>query len=91
MPGLAERLGTDHQRLQQFITSATWDYAGRSVARWFAPSRPVEALVVTRAGISDEVRHREKWRPAPDMTDEMAGPGGRDVVDLVTAAGRPAR
>ncbi len=32
----AARLGTDHQRLQQFITSSTWDYAAvrRNVARW---------------------------------------------------------
>jgi SRSO17 transposase len=35
MQPMAGRLGIDHQRLQQFITSSTWDYAGvrRSVAR----------------------------------------------------------
>jgi SRSO17 transposase len=27
MQPMAERLGIDHQRLQQFITSSTWDYA----------------------------------------------------------------
>ena len=26
MQPMAERLGVDHQRLQQFITSSTWDY-----------------------------------------------------------------
>lgn len=26
MVPMAARLGTDHQRLQQFITSSTWDY-----------------------------------------------------------------
>ena len=38
MQPMAARLGTDHQRLQQFITSSTWDYAKvrRNVARWFA-------------------------------------------------------
>ena len=38
MQPMAERLGVDHQRLQQFITSSTWDYAAvrRNVARWFA-------------------------------------------------------
>ena len=163
MQPMAERLGTDHQRLQQFITSSTWDYAAvrRNVARWFASSQPVEALVVDdtgfpkdgdaspcvarqysgtlgktancqvgvsvhlanegascaadwrlfcpqswddtaladpvaaagarrrreRAGIPGEVRHREKWRLALDMIQEMTGPGGWGVLDLVTAAG----
>ena len=52
MVPMAERLGTDHQRLQQFITSSTWDYAAvrRNVARWFASSQPVEALVVDDTG-----------------------------------------
>src|SRR5215471_12091222 len=52
MVPMAARLGIDHQRLQQFITSSTWDYAGvrRSVARWFASSQPVEALVVDDTG-----------------------------------------
>jgi SRSO17 transposase len=163
MAPMAERLGTDHQRLQQFITSSTWDYAGvrRSVARWFASVQPVEALAVDdtgfpkdgdaspcvarqysgtlgkvancqigvsvhlagerascaadwrlycpqswddqalddpvaaagaarrreRAGIPASVRHTEKWRLALEMIDEMAGPGGWGVPDLVTAAG----
>jgi SRSO17 transposase len=52
MQPMAERLGIDHQRLQQFITSSTWDYAAvrRNVARWFAASQPVEALVVDDTG-----------------------------------------
>ena len=52
MQPMAERLGVDHQRLQQFITSSTWDYAAvrRNVARWFAASFPVEALVVDDTG-----------------------------------------
>jgi SRSO17 transposase len=163
MVPMAERLGIDHQRLQQFITSSTWDYVAvrRNVARWFASSQPVEALVVDdtgfpkdgvaspcvarqysatlgktancqvavsvhlvnehassaadwrlfcseswddaaladpvaaagarrrreRTGIPGGVRHREKWRLALDMIDEMTGPGGWGVADLVTAAG----
>src|SRR5712691_8492587 len=162
MVPMAERLGIDHQRLQQFITSSTWDYAGvrRNVARWFAASFPVEALVVDdtgfpkdgvalpcvarqysgtlgktancqvgvsvhlvnegascaadwrlfcpeswddaaladpvaaaaarrrreRAGIPDEVRHREKWRLALDMIQEMTGPGGWGLPDLAGGA-----
>ncbi len=52
MVPMAERLGIDHQRLQQFITSSTWDYVAvrRNVARWFAASQPVEALVVDDTG-----------------------------------------
>src|SRR6266516_4491863 len=52
MVPMAERLGVDHQRLQQFITSSTWDYAAvrRNVARWFAGHQPVEALVVDDTG-----------------------------------------
>ena len=52
MVPMAERLGVDHQRLQQFITSSTWDYTAvrRNVARWFAASHPVEALVVDDTG-----------------------------------------
>jgi SRSO17 transposase len=163
MVPMAARLGIDSQRLQQFITSSTWDYAGvrRNVARWFASSQPVEALVVDdtgfakdgdaspfvarqysgtlgktancqvavsvhlagesascaadwrlfcpdswddqaladpvaaararrrrqRAGVPDEVRHREKWRLALDMIAEVTGPGGWGVLEAVTAAG----
>ena len=167
MVPMAGRLGVDHQRLQQFITSSAWDYAAvrRNVARWFASSQPVEALVVDdtgfpkdgnaspcvarqysgtlgktancqvavsvhlvnehascaadwrlfcpeswddqalatsgrargrrrrsrreRAGIPAGVRHREKWRLALDMIEEMTGQGGWGVLDLASAASRP--
>src|SRR5690348_4566054 len=164
MVPMAARLGAGHQRLQQFITSSTWDYAAvrRNVARRLAASQQIEALVVDdtgfpkdgaaspcvarqysgtlgkigncqvavsvhlaaeqascaadwrlfrpeswddaalgdpvaaagakrrreRAGIPDEVRHVEKWRLALEMIEEMTGPGGWDVLDLVTAPGR---
>ena len=53
---MAARLGVDHQRLQQFITSSTWDYAQvrRNVARWFAASQPVEALVIDDTGFAKD-------------------------------------
>ncbi len=56
MQPMAERLGVDHQRLQQFITSSTWDYVAvrRNVARWFAGSQPVEALVVDDTGFAKD-------------------------------------
>jgi SRSO17 transposase len=52
MQPMAARLGVDHQRLQQFITSSTWDYTAvrRNVARDFVGSQPVEALVVDDTG-----------------------------------------
>jgi SRSO17 transposase len=52
MQPMAARLGVDHQRLQQFITSSTWDYVAvrRNVARHFAASQPVEALVADDTG-----------------------------------------
>src|ERR1700745_3973769 len=56
MQPMAERLGTDHQRLQQFITSSTWDYVAvrRNVARWFAAEQPVEALGLDEPGLPQE-------------------------------------
>src|SRR6266516_8120834 len=56
MVPMAERLGVDHQRLQQFITSSTWDYAAvqRNIARWFAGSQLVEALVVDDTGFAKD-------------------------------------
>jgi SRSO17 transposase len=56
MVPMAERLGVDHQRLQQFITSSTWDYTvvRRNVARHFAASQPVEALVVDDTGFAKD-------------------------------------
>ena len=56
MQPMAARLGADHQRLQQFITSSTWDYAAvrANVARWFAASEPVEALVVDDTGFGKD-------------------------------------
>src|SRR5271157_1070921 len=56
MQPMAARLGVDHQRLQQFITSSTWDYVAvrRNVARWFASAQPVEALVVDDTGFAKD-------------------------------------
>ena len=56
MVPMAARLGVDHQRLQQFITSSTWDYTvvRRNVARHFAGGQPVEALVVDDTGFAKD-------------------------------------
>jgi SRSO17 transposase len=149
MQPMAQRLGVDHQRLQQFITSSTWDFEAvrGNLARWGVEAIGPDAYVVddsgfpkdgaaspcvarqycgtvgkvancqigvsvqmvtdraslaanwrlfcpaswddttiedpraaervrrkrTRAGVPDEVRHREKWRLALDMLDQMTG------------------
>jgi SRSO17 transposase len=150
MQPMAQRLGVDHQALQQFITSSTWDYTRvrKNVANWAVTALGPDAYVVddsgfpkdgtaspcvarqycgtlgktgncqigvsiqmvtdtasvaadwrlfcptswddtqtddpalaeairqrrARAAIPDTVRHREKWRLALDMLDEMTGP-----------------
>jgi SRSO17 transposase len=150
MQPMAERLGVDHQQLQQFVTSSTWDYSDvrRRVAQWAEGFVDPEAYVVDDSGfpkdgidspgvarqycgalgktgncqigvsvhavtdwasaaidwrlflptswddatttdvqesaeirrrrdrckIPEEARHREKWRLALDMLDEILGP-----------------
>src|SRR6266699_6474298 len=52
MQPMAERLGVDHQGLQQFITSSTWDYAQvrGNLARWGAEAIGPQAYVVDDSG-----------------------------------------
>jgi SRSO17 transposase len=147
MQPMAQRLGVDHQGLQQFVTSSTWDHevVRANVARWAVPAIDPAVYVVddsgfpkdgtasplvarqysatlgktgncqigvsiqmatdraslaanwrlfcpaswddttiadeqaaqavrqrrTRAGIGEQVRHREKWRLALDMLGQM--------------------
>src|SRR4051812_22715864 len=161
MQPMAERLGVDHQGLQQFVSSSTWavqpvrerlarraveviapdawvvddtgfvkdgtaspgvarQYSGTlgkvgncqigvSISavtdaascplswRLFLPERWDEACAATpeaaaaiaerrkRAGIPAEARHREKWRLALDMFDELAGWGLAPRVGVADA------
>src|SRR5436190_14694023 len=52
MQPMAERLGVDHQQLQQFVTSSTWDYVDvrRRIARWANEFVGPEAYVVDDTG-----------------------------------------
>lgn len=52
MQPMAERLGVDHQQLQQFITSSSWDYEAvrRNVATWAADTIDPRAYVVDDSG-----------------------------------------
>ncbi|GLZ02288.1 IS701 family transposase [Actinoplanes sp. NBRC 103695] len=163
MQPMAQRLGVDHQQLQQFVTSSTWDYrvVRANVARWasevidpaayviddsgfpkdgtaspcvarqysgtlgktancqigvsvqlatdtaslaadcrlFCPASwddttikdPQRAATVRakrdRAGLGDDVRHREKWRLALDMLDEMIGEWGLPKLPVAADSG----
>jgi SRSO17 transposase len=163
MQPMAERLGVDHQRLQQFITSSTWDCetVRANVARWAVDAIDPDAYVVddtgfpkdgtaspcvarqysgtlgktancqigvsvqmvtdtaslaanwrlfcpaswddttitdpgraamvrerrTRAGIPEQVRHREKWRLALDMIDQMIDEWGLPRRPVVSDSG----
>src|SRR6266480_2917322 len=163
MQPMAERLGVDHQRLQQFITSSTWDYerVRGNVARWAVDAIGPDAYVIddtgfpkdgtaspcvarqysgtlgktgncqigvsvqmvtdhaslaanwrlfcpaswddtmltdaakaagvrTRradAGIPGQVRHREKWRLALDMIDQMINNWGLPKLPVVADCG----
>ena len=73
MQPMAARLGADHQRLQQFITSSTWDYVAvrRNVARWFAAGQPVEALVVDDTGFAKD------WPASPCVVRQYSGTLGK--------------
>ncbi|MED7828040.1 IS701 family transposase [Streptomyces chiangmaiensis] len=52
MQPMAERLGVNHQQLQQFISSSTWDYVEvrRRVARWAAAHIAPEAYAIDDTG-----------------------------------------
>jgi SRSO17 transposase len=52
MQPMAARLGVDHQRLQQFVTSSTWNHVGvlKRVARWADAFIDPEAYVIDDSG-----------------------------------------
>src|SRR5688500_2057681 len=52
MQPMAARLGVDHQQLQQFVTSSTWDYVEvrKRVARWLDEFIEPEAYVIDDSG-----------------------------------------
>jgi SRSO17 transposase len=82
MQPMAARLGIDHQRLQQFITSSTRDYAAvrRNVARWFASARPVDALVIDDNGFPKD------GGSSPCVARQYSGTlGGEPLIDPLFA------
>ncbi|MFD4862494.1 transposase [Streptomyces atratus] len=49
---MAKRLGVDHQQLQQFVSSSTWDYSKvwERLARWAAAHISPEAYAIDDVG-----------------------------------------
>jgi SRSO17 transposase len=52
MQPMATRLGVDHQQLQQFVTSSTWDHVGvrKRIARWADEFIDPDAYVIDDTG-----------------------------------------
>ena len=65
MQPMAERLGVDHQGLQQFITSSTWDCerVRANVANWAVETIGPGAYVVDDSG-SPRMGRPRRWWPA---------------------------
>ena len=73
MQPMAERLGVDHQRLQQFVTSSTWDYAAvrRRLAR-----RAVE-VVAPEAWVVDDTGFPKDGDASPCVARQYSGTLGK--------------
>ena len=86
MQPMAARLGVDHQQLQQFVTSSTWDYVEvrRRVARWADGFVGPEAYVIDDTGFPKDgigfavrgaavFRHAGQDRELPDRGERARG------------------
>jgi SRSO17 transposase len=73
MVPMAERLGVDHQRLQQFITSSTWDYT--AVRRRLA-DRAV-GVVGADAWVVDDTGHVKDGSASPGVARQYTGTAGK--------------
>jgi len=73
MQPMAERLGTDHQRLQQFLTSSTWDYT--AVRRRLA-ARAVD-VVGPDVWIVDDTGFPKDGKASPGVARQYSGTLGK--------------
>jgi SRSO17 transposase len=73
MVPMAERLGVDHQRLQQFITSSTWDHA--AVRRRLA-DRALD-VVNADAWVVDDTGHVKDGPASPCVSRQYTGTAGK--------------
>jgi SRSO17 transposase len=73
MVPMAERLGIDHQRLQQFITSSTWDY--QTVRRRLAAR--AAGLITPDAWVLDDTGHVKDGDASPGVARQYTGTAGK--------------
>jgi SRSO17 transposase len=73
MVPMAERLGVDHQRLQQFITSSTWDY---TAVRCRLADRAV-GVVGADAWVVDDTGHVKDGSASPGVARQYTGTAGK--------------
>jgi SRSO17 transposase len=73
MQPMAERLGVDHQRLQQFITSSTWDHM--AVRRRLA-DRAID-VVGADAWVVDDTGHVKDGSASPGVARQYTGTAGK--------------
>ncbi|WP_406311878.1 IS701 family transposase [Streptosporangium sp. NBC_01639] len=73
MVPMAERLQVDHQRLQQFITSSTWDYV--AVRRRLA-QRAI-TVVAPEAWVLDDTGHVKDGDASPAVARQYTGTAGK--------------
>ncbi len=73
MQPMAQRLGVDHQQLQQFITSSTWDYARvrRNLATW------ADEVIVPEAYVVDDTGLPKDGTASPCVTRQYSGTLGK--------------
>jgi len=73
MQPVAERLGVDHQQLQQFVTSSTWDYrqVRRRVARW------ADEFVAPQAYVIDDTGFPKDGADSPGVARMYSGALGK--------------
>jgi len=73
MVPMAERLGVDHQRLQQFITSSTWNYT--AVRRRLADR--ALGVVDADAWVADDTGHVKDGPASPCVARQYTGTVGK--------------
>jgi SRSO17 transposase len=63
MQPMAERLGVDHQQLQQFVTSSTWDCQAvrANVARWAVGVIDPAGYVIDDSGFPKDGTASRRW------------------------------
>jgi SRSO17 transposase len=73
MQPMAARLGVDHQRLQQFVTSSTWDHAEvrKRVARW------AESFIDPQAYVIDDTGFPKDGPASPGVARMYSGSLGK--------------